>query len=216
MAEFDTSDCVTRFRRLTRTGTSDEFPTTTDIYAFLTEAENKVKADIAARYPSLLMTNPTALTTTDNISFTFGLDADNNSIVPLGHVIVYAQPSDVPHYPMVAGAEFVWEGENIRMPDNAARTFPTGGPVAQWVAPTLKIDGSNAPTLKPVQARSLIVIDAAFRYAIANKAQTDADIYASMYEREWNTWLPAFQTQAAYRPAITYPAYSSRRTWGRR
>lgn len=214
--QFDTADLVARFRRLTRESTSAEFPQAADIYAFLTEGENRVKADIAARFPALLLCNPTALATTDSISYTFGTDADGNNVVPLGHVIVYAQPSDVPHYPLMTGAEFVWQGDRIRMPDNAPRTFPTGGPVAQWVAPTLLIDASNAPTLKPVQARTLVVYDAAVRYANAIKSDADATRYENLYNREWEIWLPAFQTQAQYLPACTYPRSAMRQMRGYR
>ena len=169
---YDTSAlCLAALRRYIRepSATTGSWPQDADLYAMLTDAENAVKQDLAPRIPHVLL-QQTQLTSSDGgYTYTFGTDSEGNRVYPLGQVEVFSTPSDVPHYPLRPYEDFVPEGNQIRMPGNSPRTFPSNGPVARFVPMTLKIDGSTNPTLMPMQARELIVIEAARRYGIASK-----------------------------------------------
>lgn len=195
---YDTSAlCLAALRRYIRepAAATNGWPQDADLYAFLTDAENAVKTDLAPRIPHVLL-QQTQLTTADGgLTYTFGTDAEGNAIYPLGQVEVFSQAADVPFYPLRPYEDFVAEGSKIRMPNAAPRTFPTGGPVARFVPMTLKIDGSTNPTLQPIQARELIVIEAARRYGIASKQSELVGLAQQDYATALQRLLTAFQTQ---------------------
>lgn len=195
MAQWDSADCLARCRRESRTPTTTEFPATADWYAWLTEAENRVKTDIAPVCPEALYGAPTAMTTGDGgLTYTFAQDADSNYITPIGHVEIYRQRSDMPFYPMRAGVMFMMEGWRIRMPFNTAQTFPDGGPWARYITPTLKIDGSTAPTILPVEMRQLLVDDAVKRYYKAGGVR-DWTPAEDDYQTHLKNWVTTLQTE---------------------
>ncbi len=195
---YDTSAlCLAALRRYIRepSAVTGSWPQDPDLYAFLTDAENAVKQDLAPRIPHVL-NQQTAMTTADGgLTYTFGTDSEGNAIYPLGQVEVFAQAADVPYYPLRPYEDFIPEGDNIRMPNNAPRTFPSGGPVARFIPLTLKIDGSTNPTLLPFQLRELVVIEAARRYAIAAKQGDLAAAASQDYAVALQRNLTVFQTQ---------------------
>lgn len=138
------------------------------------------------------------MTTGDSgYTYTFGTDSalptSYTDLYPVGAVKIFRTRNDNPDWPMVEGVDFIMEGNRIRMPDFSP--FSGTAPYYTSLALPALLDGSTVPTLKPVQARELIVDAAAVRYAEATRI--DLDIHEARYEKDWQRWLPAIQAQYA-------------------
>lgn len=198
MAQFDAADLLARVRRITRTPTpAAVFPTDADMYAFITEAAIDAENRISSTHPKAGIGAPTLMATADGgKTYTFGADSDANNIVPLGAVEIFPSLEAIPDWPLCEYDEYLIEGDKIRIPNNQSRTFAAGAPYARFWTPTLKIDGSTAPTLKPVQARTLIVWGAVEKYAIASKNLADLlELAQAQLEKEWQYWTARFSTE---------------------
>lgn len=195
MAEFDTADLLTRCKRMSRVPVTTEFAADTDWYAWLGEAENRVKGDLAPIVPKALIGAPTALTTADSgLTYTFGTDSDGNNILPIGNVEVYRNLADIPWAPLTPGVDFLFEGERIRGMNNQP-VYGSGGTLyARFITPTLKINASTAPTLEPVQMRELLVYDAVRRYYEAGGLR-DIQSAEDRYQSGLMKWIATLQTQ---------------------
>lgn len=136
--------------------------------------------------------------------FTFGTDADGNNLYPVGAVALYQALQDIPDWPLYEGVDFQMEGNKVRAMDGAPWPF-SSPPYFQGLLLPLTLSATVAPTLRPVQARCLIVDAAAVRYA--EDTSTDAGIFERRYEKHWNQMLPMIQTQyaAPFRAAATHP-----------
>ena len=136
--------------------------------------------------------------------FTFGTDADGNNLYPVGAVALYQALRDIPDWPLYEGVDFQMEGNKVRAMDGAPWPF-SSPPYFQGLLLPLTLSATVAPTLRPVQARCLIVDAAAVRYA--EDTSTDAGIFERRYEKHWNQMLPMIQTQyaAPFRAAATHP-----------
>lgn len=132
-------------------------------YKRLARAQNVVIEDLAARVPQPQFSHaaygstPT-LTTTDNQVFIFAAsDANTDASFPIGKVNIYSSLASIPDAPLVEGIDYLWEGTQIRIPNNGTYT---GTLYWRGVAPILALDGTNQPTLSPPPARILIVLEA--------------------------------------------------------
>lgn len=215
MAVLDVSDALTVLRRITRTQDVTEYPAAADWYDFLRDGENRAKHDLGAIVPEVLYNAPTLLTSADGgITYTFGTDAGSNAIAPIGHVRVFPSKACHPFAPLVSGVEYVFEGTKIRMVENTPVTW-ADGPYAQWIAPTLQIDGASNTFTLPVQLRMMAIYDAARRYAESGAVQ-DASPYERLYQEEFARQMTTASVsrnagQIHYpRPLVPW-AYGSRR-----
>lgn len=162
MATWDSADLLARCKRMSGVASNVSFPADADWYAWLTEAQADWYNVFAAMVPYVLIGAPTAMSTADSgATYTFA-----SAITPL-YVEVY--DSATSGKPLRAGAfwdptaDYVWEGNKIRFPQSATKTF-TNGPVARYVAPPDVIAAATAPTLVPAHARLLLVYRAVIAY----------------------------------------------------
>lgn len=136
--------------------------------------------------------------------FTFGSDADGNTLYPVGAVQLFQLLTDIPDWPLYEGVDFTMEGNKVRTMDGAPWPFGSA-PYFQSLILPLTLSAGVPPTLRPVQARCLIVDAAAVRYA--EDTHTDATTFTNRYEKHWGQLLPMIQAQyaAPFRAAATHP-----------
>ena len=180
MADWDSADLLARVRRDGRISTSAAFPVTADIYAWLTRAEAHWKPKLAGQYPYHMFSVPTQMTTSDSgVTYVFPSETAPLAVeiyaALVGPRLIAGQFGD-------SNADYVWEGSQIRMTTNTARTFPSG-PYARWVDSPGTIDGSTEPTLAPTFTRQLLVDRALIYWARAS--QNDPRRFI---DQETETW----------------------------
>lgn len=197
MALFDSADLLARCQRLFNRPSTDEAMTSTEWYAFLSEAQNRVVTLFAFHCPEAMYGAPTLLSTADSgASYTFGTDADGANICPIGHIELRESKTGAMIPP---GSEwdtstqtFLFNADRIRWPGQKTRTF-SDGPYARFVTPPNVLNGSSAPTLKPLFARELLVYDACERAAV--RCGVDPTPYGAMFDARWPEILAAVQSQ---------------------
>ena len=156
---------------------------------------------LATYCPNALISVPTQMVTADlGYTYTFGTDADGNNLYPVGSVSIFRSLGDIPSWAMVEGVEFEMEGNLIRFPDN--RPFSGPAPYFHGTLLPLTLTAATAPTLKPIQARSMIISCGAIRYAedLGNAKQLAN--FQTRFQSEWTRWIAVLQTQYARIGAI--------------
>lgn len=197
MATWDAADLLARCQRLTRVPASTNFPTSTDWYAWMTDAQLAIKNDLAVEVPDAMMGAPTLMSSADGgYTYTFGTDAQSNAIFPIGKVQIYQSLASIPTSPYVPGQDYLMEGTQIRWTNNQKMPAPYG----RWVTPPLVIDGSTQPTI-PLQARMLIVYFACATYA-ASGGQQDPTPYLNLYNFHRDQVVTSFKKQFLNQGAI--------------
>jgi hypothetical protein len=186
------ADLLALFNRLAARPAADAIQDTAK-YLRLTESQNRVVADIAARTPHVLYGAPQALVTVDNKVFTFGTDANNLPVFPIGKVGIYPSLSAIPDYPWREGSDYLSEGTQIRIPND--RTWSS---TLYWRGITNPgpIDGTHEPALYPEAARELIALDAVRGYA--SEGGRNPDVKADMerdYAIGFAKWMLVWRTQ---------------------
>jgi hypothetical protein len=162
---WDRADLLARCKRYARRPATDASTADADWYRWMTEAEYEVMQDIADRAPESLWSAPFQMTAgTGNKTYTFGNDANGQAMAPM-RCEVYRSRVDVPDFPLTEGVDYLWEGNTIRIPYDQGRTFVNGAPWARVVAPPIEITALQGPTLRPLHARTLIVLGAVARWA---------------------------------------------------
>jgi hypothetical protein len=169
MAKYDSADLLERCVRLSMRPTTDAQQTTADWYAFLTEAQDEWYAHFASIVPEVLYGDPVVLTSADGgYTYTFGLDAAGDPIFPIGHVELRTSRNGAVLLPTTDWGnvgDFLLEGNKIRWPNGAARSFGSEGPVARFITPPDVISASVQPVLIPKAARMLLVHRACAKWA---------------------------------------------------
>jgi hypothetical protein len=102
------------------------------------------------------------------VTYDFPDDAAGDAVVPMGPIEVYDSLTRPPLRPGTFwsdAADYVLEGDHIRMPGNVARTFGSGFPKVRYITPPVSIAAATAPTLKPKHARILLVYRACILWA---------------------------------------------------
>lgn len=137
-------------------------------------------------------------------SFTFGVDADGNNLYPVGALQLFNLLTDMYDNPLYEGVDFQMEGNRVRTIDGNPWPY-SAPPFYQSLILPLTLSATVPPTLRPVQARCLIVDAASVRYA--EDTSTDAAIFEKRYEKHWSQMLPMIQAQyaAPFRAAATHP-----------
>ena len=191
MAIWDSADLLSRLGTLINRPSSDEALTTAVKYQALGDAQRRVVTLIAFHVPEMMYGAPTLLSTADSgATYTFGTD-----VTPIGHIELRESPTGA----MIPPASewdnttqgYLFEAEKIRWPGQRTRTF-ANGPYCRFVTMPGVLDGSTAPTLKPVWARELLVYDAASRCATI--VGMDPAPYDGMFNARWPEILSAMQT----------------------
>lgn len=191
MATWTSAETLTRFNELAGRPASGDTMSDADKYRRLSDAQTVVLSDAAARVPRAFYSKaaygstPT-LTTSDQQVFTFGTDVNGNPLFPIGKFRIFENLAAIPDYPWVEGIDYLWEGTQIRIPNNN-----TYGGTLYWrgIAPALDITSTNQPSIIPVNFRILIVYEAVRRYAeegsrdvpLANRMQANYDATFAKY-----------------------------------
>lgn len=183
MALYDRADLVARFRRLVKRPTNDASISTTEIYRYLSDGQQRVMRDLAVHVPAANRPVKEKMETDDG-GLTYTIDKE-----PIGNVDVY--PNKRAPYPLTPGeawnhaADFEWEGlQTIRMVGDQTRDFPNG-PYAHYVPVPDDIDAETEPTVVPRFVRILIPYAAAAVY-VSEGGFGDPTFYDSLYQKEWS------------------------------
>ena len=168
MATMASSDLLALFNDYAGRPASGDAVSDANKYKRLARAQDVVIEDLAARVPNPQYSHaaygstPTMTAVTGNQVFTFGTDANSDPSFPIGKVAIYDSLSAIPDAPLVEGVDYLWEGNQIRIPNNG-----TYGGTLYWrgVAPAEALSSSVQPTLTPPPARILIVYEAVRAYA---------------------------------------------------
>jgi len=210
MAKWDGPYLLGHFDRLAGRPESDQITPETK-YLWLSEAQQEVVADIAARHPeSLYPIGATLMTSTDGgHTFGYGTDVDGNPVFPIGKTKIYTSPSAVPDCPLNPGWDYLEEGSRIEIPNGLTRAGPL-----YWrgVTPPGDIDATHPPLLQPPPARELITF-----YAVKNFGQAgniNPDMAGQMMEliaRSFPRWMLIYRNQyaggGALGPLVSDPVY---------
>ena len=198
MPSYASADLLVRFNMLTGRPASGDSISDADKYLRLADAQDAVIEDAASRVPKAFYSKaaygstPT-LTTTDQQVFTFGTDANGDPRFPIGKVRIFEALSAIPDYPWVEGIDYLNEGTQIRIPNNA-----TYGGTLYWRGITApeRISASVQPTIIPPPFRMLIVYEAVRRYAEeANRDAQLADRMAANYANDFRRFTLVLKTQ---------------------
>lgn len=164
MALYDTADLLRRCKRQAKRPASDSAIADTDWYAYLSDAQRYWMKQISILVPTYLRPIAVKLDTTDNIIYTF----PSGSGEPLGRIEVYADNRLTS--PLTSGAlwdmsaDFYWEDDGsgntqLHMTANQSRVYGDG-PYAVYIPEPADISSTQAPTIKPMEARLLCVAHA--------------------------------------------------------
>lgn len=186
------ADLLLRFNRLSGRPSADAVTPATK-YAYLADAQTSVLTKIAGIVPRVLYGAPTAMTSADGgIVWTFGTDGDGYALFPVGKVRIYRDLASVPSGPLTAGIDYLDEGTQIRMPNNA----PWSGTLYfQGMAAPQLMSQTVQPVLQPPPARILIVIEAVRQFA-ESYARNPAliEMMDRRWAREWGPTLTMLRT----------------------
>lgn len=164
---------------------SDEAITDAQKYALLSEGQAHVYGMFAVHFPEILYEAPTLLTTADGgATYTFA-----SAIFPFGNVEIRSSRNGsllIPGTDWDGNADYVWEGDRIRIPNGRTRTF-TDGPYARYIKMPADISGSQEPVLEPAFARKLIMYYALYLWAERGGGvnQVDPNRFLGMFQSAW-------------------------------
>jgi len=185
---WDSPDLLARCKRQAMEPDISVTTSDDDWYAFLTEAEAHWKPVIAAHYPGPMYLAPMPLLQgANNKTFMF-IDPDNQiptPIIPIGQVEVYSGPSGrllIPGAYWDRGADYVTEGDTIRITNGRSMTFANGVPYARYVLPPGVIDANTSSGIKPDTLRILLVYRALYSWASRGGMQ-DPSFYRALEQK---------------------------------
>ena len=171
MASYQSADLLSLFNDYAARPASGDSITDASKYARLARAQNTVLVDFAARVPApqyshVAYGSTPTLTTTDNQVFTFGTDLNSDASFPIGKMNIYASLTGIPDSPLTEGKDYLWEGSQIRIPNNG-----TYAGTLYWrgIAPVQAMSATVQPTLSPPPLRILIVLEAVRAFATEGK-----------------------------------------------
>lgn len=197
MALYDSADLLDRAQTLFNRPSSDGALTSDIWYTFLGMGQQRVVSLLASHAPESNYGAPTLMVTADSgVTYTFGTDASTGgNISPIGHFEIRESPTGAMIPPAAewdnSSRSFLFESDKIRWPGQKARTFDNG-PYARFVTMPGLLNASNAPTLKPIFARELVVYDACERAAV--RIGTDPTPYGQMFDARYPEILMAITT----------------------
>lgn len=214
MALWDSADLLQRCRDESQEPLMGTVTTDAQWYSLLTASQHRVWRLFAMHCPHVLVGAPVALSTSDGGStYSFGA-----TVYPLG----YAELREGldggmlwsgPNWSNVA--DFVFEGNRLRVPNGQTRTF-SSGLYARYVATPGTIDAATEPTLVPDWARILLVYDAVKEWAGQGDLRAP-ERWAQKFQHAW-AGDPAVSgdvgIMGALKTQIRYPGIErKRRQW---
>lgn len=163
MADWDSADLLSRFRRVTLTTSNTADTNDTAAYQLLSNAQRRICTILAAVAPNSQVSAQELLTTSDS-GRTYAL-----TYFPLSHLELYdGSENGVQIFPAAYSQNaydgFVLDAQTIRWPGGITRTFGNGL-YARYVRTPAAISGASAPSLQPPHARQAVVYDAASEWA---------------------------------------------------
>ena len=183
MATWDSADLLARCKRQSGVPSTTEFPADTDWYAWLTEAAGYYTSVWATHCPWFLMSAPTLLTSADG-GYTYPLPTSTRVLAveiydtnPRGRLLRAGAFWD-------PGADYVWEGNQIRIPQGKTKTW-SGGPYARYVAEPGDVAAATEPTLQPDYARILLVDHAVALWSERGGMRDPAPFWQRERKRAW-------------------------------
>src|SRR3990167_3458690 len=187
MAMYDAPDLLSRSQVLFNRPSTDEGLIDAIWYTFLGYAQQRLMGLLAIHAPEANYNAPTLLVTADSgATYTFGTDADGANIAPIGHIELRESKTGAMIPPASAWETstqaYLFESDKIRWPGQKTRVF-ADGPYARWVTMPTVLNGSTAPTVKPLFARELLVYDACERAAL--RLGMDPTPYGAMFDARW-------------------------------
>lgn len=189
MTLYASADLLSDFKFFANRTANDSALTDAQIYRLMTLAQQQVAANLMAVFPRMMMTAPSLMTTTDG-GYTYQINAtdeDGDAVTPFGHAEVYGR---LPNGGELYGASYgggwgdvVFEGNKIRIPGMETRSY-SAGPYIRYNAMPGTLSASSPPTLKPANARQLIVYRALELWAQRGGTR-DPRPYQEMYATAW-------------------------------
>ena len=183
MATWDSADLLARCRDEAQEPSAGTATTDAQWYSLLTASQHRVYRLFAQHVPHVLVGAPVALSTADGgATYTFP-----SSVYPLGYAevregtdgrVLWSGPNES------WVADFVFEGDALRIPNGQTRTF-SSGLYARYVTTPGTIDASTEPTLTPDWARILLVYDAVKTWA-SQGGLRDPSTWAQKFQHEWS------------------------------
>lgn len=173
MSYSTSAELLAGFKFMAHRPDTDESLTDAEIYILLTEGQKKVYGVFALHVPEVLYGAPAAMSTSDSgATWAFA-----SSVFPVGNVEIRIGTSGrvlVPGTNWDSGADYVWEGDTIRIP-NGKTLNPSDGLYSRHIAQPSDISAAQEPTLEPSHARSLILYYALYLWAERGAGTTQAD-----------------------------------------
>ena len=211
MALWDGPYVLGQFNRLAGRPQADQISDPTK-YIWLSEAQNQVIGEIAARQPEILFPiGALPMTTTDGgQTFTFGIDPNTGGdLFPMGKVMIYPSLQAVPDFPWVPGYDYMENGTRIEIPNNG-----TYAGTLYWrgIGPWPDISATVPPTLQPPAAREMITFLAVKNFAQAGNINPDlAAQMTDLWQRAFQRWMLVYRTQfttgGGMGPLVSNPIY---------
>jgi len=183
--DWSSSQLLARFKAQAGLPASQETPTDPQIYDYLSLGQEHCYGLWAIHFPHDLVGDPTIMSTSDS-GATYQFSGD---IFPLGLVEIRESPTGrllVPGEEFDPNADYVWEGDQIRVPDSGTTTFDDG-PYARYISPPAEISATEEPTLKPTFARIMCVYYALYLWANqpGNASVKSPDTFLSLFNNAW-------------------------------
>jgi hypothetical protein len=185
MAYETSAELLAGFKFFAMRPATDESLTDAQAYVLLSKGQEKCYEMFAVHFPEILYGVPYLMTSADSgATYTFG-----TSVFPYGSVEIRASRNGNLLIPTTDWGEgdYVWEGDNIRIPNGKTRTF-SGGPYARFITAPVDISGSQEPTLIPKMARALIMYYALYLWAERGGGvnQADPSRFLGMFQSAWS------------------------------
>ena len=178
MADWDSADLLSRCRDEAQEPSGGTATTDAQWYSLLTASQHTVYRLFAQHVPHVLAGVPVAMTSSDG-GYTYAVPSDAFS---LGYAEVRhgrTGPLLIPGADFSDHADYVWEGNQIRIPSGRTRSFGNGLYI-KHIAPPGTVDASTEPTLTPDWSRILMVYDAVKNWA-AQGGLRDPSPWAQKY-----------------------------------
>lgn len=185
MAYSTSAELLAGFKLFAMRPDTDESLKDAQIYQLLSKGQEKCYELWAAHFPEVLYGAPTIMSTADSgATYTF-----SGSVFPFGSVEIRSSRSGALLTPTTDWGEgdYVWEGDQIRIPNGKTRTF-SAGPYARYISPPSDISATTEPTLVPAMARSMIMYYALYLWAERGGGMNEVDPnrFLGMFQSAWS------------------------------
>lgn len=185
MAYQTSAELLAGFKFYAMRPATDESIADADVYVLLSEGQKHAYGMFAIHFPEILYSAPGLMTTADG-GYTYQFPS---SVFPFGNVEIRTSQNGnlmIPGVDWDGNCDYVWEGDQIRIPNHRTRSF-SSGPYARYIAMPTDITVSVQPSLKPAFARSLILFYALYLWSERGGGvnQADPNRFLGMFQSAW-------------------------------